>query len=419
MICPKPKLVGFFNRISVKINKMSCGAGHIVVLASNSRVYSWGCNRLGQLGLNLTQDNIAWPHEINDLRGKNIESVHWGAGHSFALDSYGSVYSWGASADYQTGHNQNEIDIYSPKRIDFDLLDHHKIKDIACGIKHTLMLTTDNKVISFGCTEFGQCGQGLSSNIPDKKVHNKRPCIIPTLEGKLITAVYCGGAHSVWVTSNHDVFSFGLNNNGQLGLGDDVHHISYPEKLRQFTSFSIKQVACGDEMTLFLTSNHDLFACGWNGANQFACIESSNLYHPTQLDNLSLFGSKSKNISKIFCSDRTVAFLLGQDMLYQCGAVIGKTRDQSKNNKLQQPTLNMFHIKELDKNIHDVIWARSQMFVIAQEKAQNKPICKNNPIMDILNNNRVYVTNKSDQSNLNFYEQSIKKKDLNKIIQEK
>ena len=152
---------------------MSWGAGHIIVLANNSRVYSWGCNRLGQLGLNLEQENITMPHEIDDLRGKNIENIFWGAGHSFALDSYGSVYSWGASADYQTGHNQNEVDIYSPKRIDFDILNGHKIKDIACGIKHTLMLTTDNEVISFGWTEYGQWGQGLSTKIIGKKVHNK------------------------------------------------------------------------------------------------------------------------------------------------------------------------------------------------------------------------------------------------------
>lgn len=66
----------------------------------------------------------------------------------------------------------------------------HKIKDIACGIRHTLMLTTENEVISFGGTEFGQCGQGLSSQIPGKRVHQKKPTVIPTLEGKIITNIY-------------------------------------------------------------------------------------------------------------------------------------------------------------------------------------------------------------------------------------
>lgn len=168
MICNAPKLINYFTKFSVKVTKMACGAGHIVVLANNHKLYSWGCNRLGQLGLNLKQENISTPQEILTLRGKNVSKVFWGAGHSFALDSYGTVYSWGASADYQTGHSQNEVDIYWPKRIEFDTLGNCKIKDIACGIKHTLMLTIKNEVMSFGCTEYGQWGQGLSSKVPGK-----------------------------------------------------------------------------------------------------------------------------------------------------------------------------------------------------------------------------------------------------------
>lgn len=55
---------------------MSAGAGHIIVLANNLKIYSWGCNRLGQLGLNIKQENVSKPHEITSLRGKNISSVY-------------------------------------------------------------------------------------------------------------------------------------------------------------------------------------------------------------------------------------------------------------------------------------------------------------------------------------------------------
>lgn len=134
MIWRAPKLVDYFNNLSIKIWKMSWGAGHIIVLANNLRIYSWGWNRLGQLGLNLKQEYISKPQEISTLRSKGVTGVFWGAGHSFALDNYGSAYSWGASADYQTGHCQNEVDIYWPKRIDFDIIGGYKIKDIACGI---------------------------------------------------------------------------------------------------------------------------------------------------------------------------------------------------------------------------------------------------------------------------------------------
>lgn len=74
----------------------------------------------------------------------------------------------------------------------------------------------------------------------ENKVHNKQPLVIRSLEGRIITNIYWGGAHSIWLTSNQDIFSFGLNNNGQLGLGDPVDWIAHPEKIRQFTSFTIK-----------------------------------------------------------------------------------------------------------------------------------------------------------------------------------
>jgi len=98
----------------------------------------------------LKELNVSKPQEISSLRCKNIVDIYCGAGHSFALDRYGSAYSWGASADYQTGHTQNEEDIYAPKRIDFNILGGHKIKNIACGIRHTLFLTSNHEVISFG-----------------------------------------------------------------------------------------------------------------------------------------------------------------------------------------------------------------------------------------------------------------------------
>ena len=399
----KPKILDFFKNHSIKISKMSCGAGHIVVLANNTKIYSWGWNRLGQLGLNIKDENISIPSEITNLRCKNIINVYWGAGHSFALDSYGSAYSWGASADYQTGHGQNEVDIYSPKRIDFQAIGAYKIVDIACGIKHTLMLTANHEVISFGWTEYGQWGQGFSSETAGKKVHNKKPAVIQTFDGRIITNIYWGGAHSMWLTSNQAIYSFGLNNNGQLGLGSTIHHINIPEKLRQFTSFSLQKIACGDEMTLFLTSNSDLFACGWNGANQFACIESPKLYYPTQLNSEQMFGSGTILISQIYCSDRTIAFKVGLNKLYQCGSIIGK----DKNIISEKPML----IKELEWEIQDVIWARSQMFVIGTEK-QNKGLKTNEHIMNILNNNQFFYTQKPKEKQISFQYSHINKRDL-------
>jgi aspartokinase len=84
-------------------------------------------------------------------------------------------------------------------------------------------------------------------------------------------------------------------------------------------------------------------------------------------------------------------------------------------NKSQKPTL----IKDLDYDIVDVICARAQMFVTANERVEPKNIRKNDQIMQILNNNQLFYTQKPQDRQITFYENSFKQKDLKKILHEK
>ncbi len=62
-------------------------------------MFSWGCNLLGQLGVgdNISRDKAT---EITFLKDRFISDISSGAGHCLAVDTYGLVYSWGASADF-------------------------------------------------------------------------------------------------------------------------------------------------------------------------------------------------------------------------------------------------------------------------------------------------------------------------------
>jgi alpha-tubulin suppressor-like RCC1 family protein len=98
------------------------------------RVYSWGNNVLGQLGLG-DKMSRTMPCLINDLSEKqSVVNVQCGAGHSFAIEANGSLYSWGASGDAQTGHGVAK-DIIKPKKVSIN-----NVKTIACGISHTAVI---------------------------------------------------------------------------------------------------------------------------------------------------------------------------------------------------------------------------------------------------------------------------------------
>ena len=62
-------------------------------------MFSWGCNLLGQLGLGDTSSRCI-PTEIISIKDRVVVYIASGAGHCMALDTYGVVYSWGASADF-------------------------------------------------------------------------------------------------------------------------------------------------------------------------------------------------------------------------------------------------------------------------------------------------------------------------------
>ena len=88
--------------IRVRFVDIACGAGHSVALSDSGKVYSWGLNLLGQLGQGSTEPRWS-PTLIHSIKDTNIVMVASGAGHSFAVDQGNMAYSWGASADFQTG----------------------------------------------------------------------------------------------------------------------------------------------------------------------------------------------------------------------------------------------------------------------------------------------------------------------------
>ena len=248
------------------------------------------------------------------------------------------------------------------------------------------------------------------------------------------------------LTSNREIYSFGLNNNGQLGLGDTIHHVSTPEKIRQFTSFPIKTIAWGDEMTLFLTSNSDLFACGWDGYSSHVSSgspeinnlneklnirayksmkyqESTKPFYPSKIDTERLFGQKFLTLTEVYCSDQSIIFQVGASKLYWKPLTASKTTvraSQTMPNFFSPSKCNKnapVHIKQLDKEITNVLCARYQIFVTANEKPETKSIWKNEQIMNILNSNQLFYTQKREE--VNFYQTAVKNQNLKKVLDDK
>ncbi|CAG2163230.1 unnamed protein product [Oppiella nova] len=80
-----------------EIVQISCGKNHALALTSSGKVYGWGDNSSGQIGVGKFTDHISTPIKVGSKYGiKNkIRFVFAGYETSFAITIDGQVYSWG------------------------------------------------------------------------------------------------------------------------------------------------------------------------------------------------------------------------------------------------------------------------------------------------------------------------------------
>ena len=144
------------------------------------------------------------------------------------------------------------------------LLKTKSVVQVTAGGFHTACLTADGLVFVCGNDVYGQLGVGdTKSRVP----------VVPTLvrgelEGRKVLQVAVGVAHTVCVTEDGAVLSFGFNASGQLGVGDTENRLM-PTLLRgELENKSVVQVAAGCGHTMFVTADGLVFACGSNYCGQ-------------------------------------------------------------------------------------------------------------------------------------------------------
>ena len=128
-------------------------------------------------------------------------------------------------------------------------------------VAHTLLLTSTGRVLSFGTAQYGQLGHGYSAG---KQLSDElRPKYIEALNGVRCTCVSAGELHSAVVTTDGDLYSWGDGFCGQLGLGDKRPQL-LPRQVTQggLEDECVLSVSCGNRHTLVVTEEGDVFSFG-------------------------------------------------------------------------------------------------------------------------------------------------------------
>ena len=241
------------------IKEFSLGYGHSLFLTEDGKVYSWGWNERGQLGLSDTQDRLT-PSLVTSLEDKNITNLStqdFDKHHSIAMDSEGQLYSWGDNTHGQLGLGDTEVRL-SPEEIKF--FADKTIIQISLGKSHSLALDSEGQVYSWGWNEGGQLGLG------DKK-DRYEPTLIPYFKenGIFITQLTTAYKHNLALDKNGKVYSWGWNEYGELGLSHNEERLS-PSFISYFeeNGIIISKLAISSWQSFALDNMGQLYSWGRN-----------------------------------------------------------------------------------------------------------------------------------------------------------
>ncbi|KAK3237814.1 Ultraviolet-B receptor uvr8 [Cymbomonas tetramitiformis] len=338
--------------------KASCGSYHSVFLTSGSLVFACGDGYHGQLGTGSKSDRstpvqVLSSYGVVDIfcssatgygstsstqstatqvmSGHTVVDVTHGAFHSVFVTSQNTVYVCGQNANYQLC-SADTADQPTPQQV----MSGYTVSSATANQYGSVFHLTDGRVFGPIKPAYSRAncryvegspwggGGGLRTGVGRKagresRVHNisgGRLWLRWLWADGLAGALYlldvggvewlhrrsaavviehaAGMNHGVFVTNGGAVYTVGLNNNGQLGLGNTVDRTT-AEVVSALSSHTVVKASCGSYHSVFLTSGSLVFACGDGYHGQLGTGSKSDRSTPVQV--LSSYG-----VVDIFCS---------------------------------------------------------------------------------------------------------------------
>eukprot|EP00742_Colponemidia_sp_Colp-10_P006762 GILJ01007247.1.p1 GENE.GILJ01007247.1~~GILJ01007247.1.p1 ORF type:complete len:881 (-),score=84.03 GILJ01007247.1:123-2765(-) len=223
-------------KVRERVDSVACGGLHTVAVTNSGRVFSWGFGYEYQLGHGDNYNSLL-PREIECLRDFNIKQVACGTTHTAALAEDGRVFVWGNCG---TAEDVDTISHVAPAPIE-ELAERGEFAvSVKCGEAFTAILTEQGEVWTWGSGAYGKLGHGDTTP-------RRSPCLVEALlsVGK-VTQIDCGFHHMmVSIEGGREVYTWGSNQYGQLGLGPSVIISPTPKPIPSLSNCRVALLVCG------------------------------------------------------------------------------------------------------------------------------------------------------------------------------
>lgn len=244
--------------------QVACGSWHACALDKSGRVYSWGYSTHGVHGITVHNRGLyVEPTIISGLATQEIVGVTCGHNFTLAWSRDGKAFSWGCGRNGVLGHG-NDQDCHEPTQIT-RLSDEHVIS-MDAGYAHCAAVT-EHHVYMFGK------GKDLALGLGANHRHTTAiPTVVPEMSGMGVKSVSCSKGehhgHTMALTAEGSVYSWGDGYKGKLGHGSSSSRSS-PKLIPQssFLNEKIVSVSCGGIHSAAVSDQGHLFTwgCGSDG----------------------------------------------------------------------------------------------------------------------------------------------------------
>lgn len=191
-------------RSDLRFEHVSVGQGHVCAISDQRRLFCWGRNNHGQLGIVENLEQVRAPSNVNTT----LEFVAVAAGqrHTCAVDVAGKLWCWGENEDGLLGFQTDLAVVRTPTQVGTD----SDYATVTANWFHSCAVKKNRALVCWGRNEEGQLGQGDSmTRLSPTRVGDKEDWLTVSA-AKFHTCAFASVGLWCW----------GANDAGQLGFGD-------------------------------------------------------------------------------------------------------------------------------------------------------------------------------------------------------
>lgn len=205
---------------------VSVGGSRIMgAITTEGHLYTWGWNSWGQLG----QGSFGGPDQHTPLRvgvADNWKSLSVSGEFTLAINTEGKLFAWGGN-----GHGQLGQGDMAHRAVPTQIGTAANWIDITASTASAIAVNSQGEIWTWGNTAQGQLGRPVTGATPQH---------LPGRIGSRNDWVAIGGGntHSLALTEGFELYAWGNNNNGQLGIGTMGGHEASPQFVLQTYGFA-------------------------------------------------------------------------------------------------------------------------------------------------------------------------------------